>query len=61
MRAKPLIKIKTMIQNKLQRCLFFQKWKTGRLNWSCLGISTSGRGEDIRKECGVVEISCTHV
>jgi hypothetical protein len=47
-----------------QKCLFFQKWRTGRFNRSCLGIGTCGTEEDIRKGCrrvNVVEILCTHL
>jgi hypothetical protein len=33
-----------------QKCLFFfQKMEKRRANRSCLGVATSGRGEDIRK------------
>jgi hypothetical protein len=44
------------ILNK-QKCLFFFfKNRTGRQNLSYLGIGTSGRGEDIRKGCGRVNV-----
>jgi hypothetical protein len=37
-----------LIQTKMS---FLQKWRTGRSNRLCMGVGTSGRGEDIRKGC----------
>jgi hypothetical protein len=42
---------------------FFLKQMTGKQNWSCLEVGTSGRGEDIRKRymrVNLVEI-CIYV
>jgi hypothetical protein len=49
------------ILNK-QKCLF-SKTEDRRVKRSCLGVGTSGRGQDIRKGCrrmNMVEILCTH-
>jgi hypothetical protein len=43
---------------------FFQNQTIGRQNMSYLRVDTSGRGEDIKKRCrmvNIMEILCTHV
>jgi hypothetical protein len=42
-----------------QTNVFFQKWRIGEQNRSCLGVGSGGRGEDIRRgyrRVNVVEI-----
>jgi hypothetical protein len=46
-------------QTKMSFFFFLQNWK--RQNRSCLGVGTSGKGEDVGKGCRrlkMVEISC---
>jgi hypothetical protein len=40
---------------------FFEKQRIGRQDRSCLGIGTSGRGEDIKKGCSRMNMVKYHV